>query len=54
MWNRIYTNDIHVTSDTMKWNFQYKVTHSIIACNYNLKIGKLNLMIPAITVQILM
>ena len=41
MWNLIYTNDKHVTKDTSLSNFQFKVTHRILARNYNLKIWKI-------------
>jgi hypothetical protein len=41
MWKLIYTNDKHVTKDTNLKNFQFKVTHRILACNYNLKIWKI-------------
>ena len=38
MWNLIYTNDSYLTKDTTLTNFQFKITHRILACNYNLKI----------------
>jgi hypothetical protein len=41
MFNLIYVNDKGLTNDTSIQNFQYKVTHRIMACNYNLKIWKI-------------
>jgi hypothetical protein len=41
MWKLIYTNDKHVTKYTNHTNFQFKVTHRILAFNYNLKICKI-------------
>jgi hypothetical protein len=41
MWNLIFVNNLNVTNDTNVRNFQYKITHRIIACNYNLKIWKI-------------
>jgi exonuclease III len=40
MWKCIYTNYKFI-SDTILKNFQYKITHRILACNYNLKIWKI-------------
>ena len=41
MSNLIYVNDLNVTNETTEQNFQYNITHRIIACNYNLKIWKI-------------
>ena len=41
MWKLIYTNDRHVTNDTYIQNFQFKITHRILACKYNLHIWKI-------------
>ena len=41
MWTLIYTNNNQVTKDTTIRNFQYKITHRILAVNYNLKIWKI-------------
>jgi hypothetical protein len=41
MFNLIYVNNIGLTKDTNITNFQYKVTHRILACKYNLKIWKI-------------
>jgi hypothetical protein len=41
MWKIIYTNSKHVTNDTTILNFQYKITHRLLACNYNLKTWKI-------------
>jgi hypothetical protein len=41
MWKLIYTNALNVTQDTSVRTLQYKITHRIIACNYNLKIWKI-------------
>jgi hypothetical protein len=41
MWNLIYVNSNHLTHDTSIMNMQFKITHRIIACNYNLKIWKI-------------
>ena len=40
MWKLIYTNDKYVTEDTDIRNFQFKITHRLLACNYNLHIWK--------------
>jgi hypothetical protein len=40
MWQSIYTNHQSIADSTLK-DFQYKITHRIIACNYNLKIWKI-------------
>ena len=37
MWQSIYTNHQSI-SDTILLNFQFKITHRLLACNYNLKI----------------
>ena len=42
MWNIIYTNNLKINLDTYITNFQFKITHRILACNYNLKIWKIN------------
>jgi hypothetical protein len=39
MWQTIYINH-HCISDTILRNFQFKITHRVLACNYNLKIWK--------------
>jgi hypothetical protein len=39
MWQSIYTNHLSI-SDTTLTNFQFKITHRLLACNYNLKIWK--------------
>jgi hypothetical protein len=41
MWNIIYTNHKKVIKDTNIINLQYKITHRILACNYNLEIWKI-------------
>jgi exonuclease III len=40
MWQTIYTNHLSIV-DTTLGNFQFKITHRIIACNYNLKLWKI-------------
>jgi hypothetical protein len=40
MWQSIYTNQQSI-SDTTLSNFQFKITHRLLACNYNLKIWKI-------------
>jgi hypothetical protein len=40
MWKIIYTNNKYITKDTDILNFQFKITHRLLACNYNLKIWK--------------
>jgi hypothetical protein len=40
MWQIIYTNYNFIADTTLK-NFQHKITHRILACNYNLKIWKI-------------
>ena len=41
MWKLIYTNDKYVTEDNHIRNFQFKITHRLLACNYNLHIWKI-------------
>ena len=41
MFNLIYVNDKGLTMDTSIQYFQFKITHIILACNYNLKIWKI-------------
>jgi exonuclease III len=41
MWKLIYTNDKYVTEDNHIRNFQFKITHRLLACNYNLNIYKI-------------
>ena len=41
MWKIIYTNHKKVIKDTNIINLQYKITHRILACNYNLEIWKI-------------
>ena len=41
MFNLIYVNGKELTTDTSIQNLQFKVTHRIMACNYNLKIWKI-------------
>jgi hypothetical protein len=41
MWKLIYTNDKYVTEDNHIRNFQFKITHRLLACNYNLNIWKI-------------
>jgi hypothetical protein len=41
MWHIIYTNHKKLIKDTNILNFHYKITHRILACNYNLKIWKI-------------
>jgi hypothetical protein len=38
MWDIIYTNYQKIVKDTTLQNFQFKITHRILACNYNLEI----------------
>jgi hypothetical protein len=38
MWDIIYTNYQKIVKDTTLQNFQFKITHRILACNYNLQI----------------
>ena len=40
MWKCIYSN-YKFASDTILKNFQYKITHRIMACNYNMRIWKI-------------
>jgi hypothetical protein len=37
----IYTVNQHLTRDTTIINFQYKITHRLLACGYNLNIWKI-------------
>ena len=41
MWNIIYTNYIKLVKDTTILNFHFKITHRILACNYNLEIWQI-------------
>jgi hypothetical protein len=41
MWDIIYTNYQKILSDTSIKNFHFKITHRILACNYNLHIWKI-------------
>jgi len=41
MWKLIYTADKNLTNDTQLLNFQYKLTHRLTACKYNLYIWKI-------------
>jgi hypothetical protein len=41
MWDIIYTNHQKILSDTNIKNFHFKITHRILACNYNLEIWKI-------------
>ena len=38
MWYIIYTKYPQIIKDTTILNFQFKITHRILACNYNLEI----------------
>ena len=40
-WATIYTLNQHLTRDTKISNFQFKITHRLMACGYNLKIWKI-------------
>ena len=41
MWEIIYTNYEKLLRDTTLKNVQFKITHRIVACNYNLEIWRI-------------
>jgi predicted Zn-ribbon and HTH transcriptional regulator len=41
VWTTIYTLSNGLTRDTTILNLQFKITHRILACGYNLKIWKI-------------
>ena len=42
MWKIIYVKYQKLLKDTNIMNFQFKITHRILACNYNLEIWKIS------------